>query len=252
MKPITLYSYPTSPYAQKVGCYLKYKHLDYSFVAVNPLHNKEIAFSQQTQVPVLMIGDEWRKNSSDLGVWLDELHPDRPILPVDQNAREKVLAIDGWISSSLIPSYFRGGVEWENTWNAIRNGWKLASAVNDATPLPFFIRMIWPFAVKRAPFINRMVSQLDLTESLADMNVRLQKEFKEHLAEGPFLGSQSLPTLADLSAFPIIASSTFMGMKREQAVINDPAIRAWAKRVHSHLPKNPLLVPDSMLETLEL
>jgi hypothetical protein len=50
--------------------------------------------------------------------------------------------------------------------------------VNDATPLPFFIRMIWPFAVKRAPFINRMVSQLDLTESLADMNVRLQKRIQ--------------------------------------------------------------------------
>lgn len=252
MQAITLYSYPTSPYAQKVGCYLKYKNLDYNFVAVNPLNNKEIAFSKQKQVPVLMIGDEWRKNSSDLGLWLDELYPNKPILPADKNAKEKILNIDQWVSHSLIPSYFRSAVEWENTWNSIRNGWKLANAVSHATPIPFYIRMIWPFAVKRAPFITRMVNQLDLTETLADMNNRLQQEFKHHLAEGPFLGGQSVPTLADLSAFPIIASSTFMGMHRGQSVISDPAIQAWAKRVHIHLPKNPLLVPDSLLATLEL
>ena len=252
MNSITLYSYPTSPYAQKVGCYLKYKGLDFNFVGVNPVNNKEIKFTHQRQVPVLLIGDEWRKNSSDLGIWLDELYPEKPILPGDKNVQEKVLEIDQWISNSLIPSYFRGAVEWENTWNSIRNGWKLASTVSNATPLPFYIRMIWPFAVKRAPFIKRMVSQLDLTESMSDMNTRLQNEFKEHLADGPFLGNQSELTLADLSAFPIIAGSTLMGMKRGQTLISDPTIQAWAKRVYEHLPKNPLLVPDSLLATTEL
>ena len=41
--PIRLYSYPTSPYTQKVGCYLNNKKLDYELVGVNPKTTAEIA-----------------------------------------------------------------------------------------------------------------------------------------------------------------------------------------------------------------
>lgn len=34
MSEIQLFSYPTSPYAQKVGCYLKYKKLDFELVGL--------------------------------------------------------------------------------------------------------------------------------------------------------------------------------------------------------------------------
>ena len=55
MSSIQLFSYATSPYAQKVGCYLKYKQLDFKFIPVNPLTNEQIAFTRQQQVPVLQI-----------------------------------------------------------------------------------------------------------------------------------------------------------------------------------------------------
>jgi hypothetical protein len=35
---IQLLSYPTSPYAMKVGCYLKYKQLAFKFIATCPLN----------------------------------------------------------------------------------------------------------------------------------------------------------------------------------------------------------------------
>jgi len=120
--PIQLFSYPTSPYAQKVGCYLKYKQLDYKLVAVNPLNNTEIRFTRQRQVPVLQIGNQWRKDSSELGLWLDELYPQKPIMPVDEAERDKVLLIDRWISDSLIPTSFRRAVEWESPVASILNG----------------------------------------------------------------------------------------------------------------------------------
>lgn len=249
---IQLFSYPTSPYAQKVGCYLKYKQLEFELVGVNPMSNAEIAFTNQQQVPVLKIGTEWRKRSSELGFWLDELFPTRPILPNDDQSRETIVGIDNWISSAIIPSAFRYAVEWQNAWHSITNGWRLARAVNSETPLPLYAKLIWPFAVKRAPFIQHIIAQLDLSEPMSVMNSRLQKEFISHLGVGPFLGEQSHPTLADLSAFPAVASGRLMGMRRKQSLIDEPAILNWAKRVQCYLPSNPLLVADRLLTTKTL
>jgi len=248
MPSIQLFSYPTSPYAQKVGCYLKYKRLDFKLIPVNPLTNDQIAFTRQRQVPVLQIGDEWRKDSSALGIWLNDLYPERPILPSDEAARAAILDIDDWISQSLITSVFRYAVEWQNLWYSITNGWRLSRAVSNGTKLPRYVRLIWPFGIKRAPFIVKMVNALDLSESIPQMNRRLQQEFLEHLGDGPFLGSQPQVSLADLSAFPPIASGWFMGMKTKQSLLEHPEIRAWAKRIHAELPANPLLVPDKLLK----
>lgn len=41
-----------------MGCCLYYKNLPFEFVPVNPMDAREIAFTRQTQVPVLQIGDE--------------------------------------------------------------------------------------------------------------------------------------------------------------------------------------------------
>jgi len=218
MKKIKLYSYPTSPYAQKVSCYLHYKKLDFEFVPVNPMTNAEIAFTQQRQ------------------------------LPQDQLARNTVIEVDQWVSQSLIPSVFRYAVEWQNPIHSISNGWRLSKAVSNATKLPFYARFLWPFAVKKAKFIVDMVDQMDLTETLPQMNIRLQNEFIEHLNGGPFLAGQQEVSLADLSAFPPIVNSYFMGMKTKQALRDHPEVLAWAKRVHEQLPNNPFLVPEHLLE----
>ena len=80
MADIKLYGYSTSPYVRKVACCLYYKQLPFEFVPVNPVDPSEIAFTGQTQVPVLQIGDEWRIDSTPLALWLDELFPERPCL----------------------------------------------------------------------------------------------------------------------------------------------------------------------------
>jgi len=121
---------------------------------------------------------------------------------------------------------FRGAYEWQSSYNSIRNGWKLSRAVSDATPLPRFVRLIWPFGVKRAP----------------------QQEFIEHLAGGDFFAGRSQLTMADLSAFPIVVNAYMMGMRAKSFWLDEPEINAWAKRVSAHLPENPLLVPDKFIE----
>lgn len=79
-----------------------------------------------------------------------------------------------------------------------------------------------------------------------------ENEFLAHLSDGPFLGQQTTISLADLSAFPIVTSGHFMGIKTNQALKDHPEILAWAKRVHADLPANPLLVPDKLLRRYSL
>ena len=93
-----------------------------------------------------------------------------------------------------------------------------------------------------------MVEQMDLNESIIDMNSRLQNEFIAHLGDGPYLGNQANITLADLSAFPIIMNGHFMGMKTKQSLKEHPEVLTWAKRVYAELPMNPMLVPDKLLK----
>lgn len=244
---ISLYTYPTSPYGMKVACYLAYKNIPYRFVPVNPVTNRQIRFTGQRQVPVLEIDGEWRKESSELGIWLDELFPQPPLLGTDEIERQQILRIDHWISDAFIPAVFREAYEWESARRGIINGWRLARFVNDASSIPLPVRALWPFLVKRAGFIVRMMDMLDLDESIADMRQRLADEFLAHLAGGPYLGGLEQPSLADLSIYPIILFGERTGIQGF-ARKDDAAFQRWARAVQSNLPENPLLVPARLLK----
>jgi len=245
---IRLLAYPTSPYALKVACYLKFKQLDFDFVPVHPVTNREIRFTQQRQVPVLVIDGEWRKESSALGLWLNSLFPDPPLLGRTDEEAQRILAIDRWISDELIPGRFREAYQWESPLRSIRNGWRLASVVHQSTPIPWVLRALWPLLVKQAGFVKRMMKMMDLSEPLPVMRLRLRETFLQHLAGGPFLGGLTEPSLADLSAYPIVVSGYLMGMEAPPGgVLEDPEIVQWCQRVQARLPDNPLLVDDSLI-----
>lgn len=253
-KNITLYTYPTSPYGMKVGCYLKYKKLKYNFVPVNPVVPKQIKFTRQRQVPVLKIGDEWRKDSSKIGTWLDTLYPEYPLLRLNEEENARLLEIDKWVSNQLIPSYvFRNAVEWDSIFMGLHNGWTLAKSVHSATPIPLALRVLWPILIKNARFIVRMMDMVDMKESKLNMRKRLTNQFEEHLADGPYLGGLTEPSLADLSAFPVIVFGSMMGLKAQgSTMLDNPAILNWAHRIQSRLPRNPLLIPDELMVNFTL
>lgn len=244
---IRLFSFPTSPYAMKVGCYLAYKKLNYELVGVSPITFKQVAFTDRKQVPVLSINEDWKLESSEIGVWLDEKFPDRAILPESQADRERVFAIDQWISDQLIPTMFRAVVDWPSTGVGMKNGWKLARAVNESTPMPFWVQKMWPILIRKAPFIVSMVNEQDRSVSLKDAQQKLVDEFIEHLADGPFLGGLQRPTLADLSAYPIITFPYRFGLQGDADWRSHSAIARWIKDVEKHLPENPFLVGSQLL-----
>ena len=74
MANIKLYGYATSPYVRKTGCFLYYKGIDFTHVPVNPIKPKAtIGHTNGTQVPVLEVGGEWRRESSDHALRYDHL-----------------------------------------------------------------------------------------------------------------------------------------------------------------------------------
>ena len=247
MTEITLYGYATSPFVRKGGCFLHYKELPFTFTPVNPVNPDAIAFTGGPQVPVLKIGDEWRRESSALGLWLDELYPEKPLLPADPQEREKALAVDGWISETFLPSFFRAGVDAPDDLRHRHRAWRLAALVSSHTPLPEEVRNGWPDLLRRAPFIQEMLKPLDRTEPLEAMQMRIGAEMLSHLGEGPFLGGLKEPSMADFSLFPQLTFGVVAGLEHELSAAKVPTLKAWLQRVAEHLPEQPLLIQDFMV-----
>jgi glutathione S-transferase len=189
---VKLYGYATSPYVRKTGCFLYYKGIDFTHVPVNPLKPEAtIGHTNGTQVPVLEVGGEWRRESSDHAHWLDELFPEKPLYPIAH--RETIDEIDRWISDTYLPSLFRAAIDGGFNTRFLRRAWRLAALVNADTPLPLPVRLIWPLGLRRAPFIQHMAQHMDLTESYEDMRVRLFTELVAHIGDGPFMGGLDQP-----------------------------------------------------------
>lgn len=247
MTEIKLYGYSTSPFVRKLGCCLYYKKIPFEFIPVNPTDPQEIAFSKQTQVPVLQIGKEWRNDSTALAIWLDELFPENPLFGNNDEEREYILKIDDWITNSLIIGIFRSLYEAKVTASYRHTAWRLAAIVSSQTPLPDEIRSAWPDLLKMAPFIQQMMTDVDSSETISEMHTRIALELLENLKGGPFLGGFEQPSLADFAVFPQLVFSYMVGIEQELSISLEPSLNNWINCVKTHLPRNPILVPDYMI-----
>jgi len=247
MTDIKLYGYSTSPFVRKVGCCLYYKQLPFEFVPVNPVDPMEIAFSAQTQVPVLQIGDEWRKDSTPLALWLDELFPERPLFGQNEEEKQAILEMDQWVSNSLILSGFRSVYETPMNARLRHMAWRLVSVVSSQTPLAEEVRNAWPDLLQTAPFIKHMMCHIDKSESVSDMRGRVGIQLIENLKDGPFFGGRTEPSLVDFAIFPQLVFSYAIGIDDELLPAQIPVVRGWLGRVLEYMPENPLLAPDYMI-----
>ncbi len=247
MTKIKLYGYPTSPYVRKLACCIYFKQLPFEFVPVNPTNPSAIAFTGQTQVPVLQIGDEWRVDSTPLALWLEELYPERPLFGHSDEERKQILELDQWVSDSLILSGFRGVYEAQMNARFRHMAWRLAAVVSSQTPLTEEVRNAWPHLVQTVPFIKHMMCDVDQSESAAEMRARVGMELIENLGDGPYFGGRTEPSLVDFAILPQLVFSYAVGIEDELLPAKIPAVKDWLDRILKHLPENPLLVPDYVM-----
>ena len=245
MKNVKLYGYATSPYVRKTGCFLYYKGVEFTHVPVNPLKpDATIGHTNGTQVPVLEVDGEWRRESSDHARWLDELFPEKPLYPLEHQAT--IDEIDGWISDTYLTSMFRMAIDGPFNKQFVSRAWRLAAIVNADTPLPFPVRLIWPLGLRRASFIQHMAKHLDLNESYDDMQDRIFSELVGHIGDGPYMGGLDQPTMLDFAVFPQLVFGYMFGLQESLSAAMDPVVKGWLKRVSKHLPENPTLAADNM------
>lgn len=244
---IELFLFPTSPYAMKVECYLAYMQLDYQRVGVNPISFKQVDFTGKRQVPVLKIADEWKLDSQAIGVWLEDRFPGSFLLGSSETERTKILSLDNWVNEQLIPAMFRIVVDWPSMPIGFGNGWKLARAVNRSTPMPLWVRLMWPIFLRKARFITNMMNNLDRSVSLQDSQSKLVRDFEKQLNGGPFLGGRDQPSMVDLSAFPVIVFPYRFGLQGDANWLENTQVMSWIDAMRLRLPENPLLVDTVQL-----
>ena len=248
---IKLYGYATSPYVRKTGAFLYYKKLPFTHVPVNPFATEDTPGKfGGTQVPVLEIDDEWRRESSDHALWLDEKFPERPLCPAEH--REKILEIDDWVSHSFLMLNFRGALDEDDSLQRRFRFWRLAAIVSAHTPLPGEVRNQWPELVQNAPFIHAMKQHMNMHESTRDMQTRVMAELIGHIGEGPYIGGFAQPTMLDLAIVPQLLFGFFTGLEEKLAVFQAPSLKDWIIRVAGYLPENPVLAHNMvMVRTLK-
>ncbi|MFT5482205.1 MAG: glutathione S-transferase, partial [Halieaceae bacterium] len=230
MKSVRLYGYATSPYVRKTGCFLYYKGIEFTHVPVNPADPEAtIGHTNGTQVPVLEVNGEWRRESSDHAHWLDELIPEKPLCLSEHRA--KIDEIDRWISDTFLTSIFRGAIEADLNLQFRFRAWRLAALVSAQTPLTEDVRNHWPVILREAPFIQDMARHMDLTESYSDMQVRIFSELLGHLGDGPYMGGLEQPSMLDFAVFPQLVCGYMFGLEENLSAATHPTIKDWLKRV---------------------
>ena len=244
---IVLFVYPTSPFVAKVSVVLAYLRLDHSFVAVSPIDPHEIGFTRQRQVPVLSIGGNWRTGSSDIGRWLARVAGREDLLGNGDADVSAINEVDHWVDAALIPLLFDQISRPALSFSRMRDCWRLARIVHQASPLPVWARAAWPFIVPRAPFVSSMLAQSRNSQSLSRHEQRVAEEFEDRLGYGPFLTERDAISIADLFAFAAMAAPFLMGISRPWLFDGKPKIRRWMQRLASVLPSNPLPCHDKFV-----
>lgn len=240
--PIRLYTYAMSPFAAKVHGFLLFKRLLFECFYVNPLRVRA-DLPVGRQIPVLTVGQESRADSTPIGLWLDELFPERPLLPSAGPERERLLAVDAWVSDRLIPGSFRSypgeGLD------LFRNGWKLSHVMARTARggLPFGLRIAWPLVIRRVAFVRRLVAQADDGLPVRASKLALYDAFVERLEGGPFVGGRDAPSLPDLSAYPQFALYWATGFHGSEDIQGHAELMAWLRRMHPFVSGDPPMVP---------
>lgn len=118
-----LYGLRPSFYTRKVDAMLRTMDLPYEFrlKTAADAPRIETAAGGYTRFPVLETPEgEWLTDSTSIGLWLDERHPEAAILPNDPVMRAAALMLDDWIDEWLIrPTiYWRVSDEENRRWVA--------------------------------------------------------------------------------------------------------------------------------------
>ena len=109
MPEITLYSAPSCPYAQRTRLLLHEKGLAYTQVDIDLKQTPDwyLAISPTGKVPLLRHGDDTVWESAAINEYLEETHPEPPLMPPSPLDRARVRIAVDFANTYFAPLYYK-------------------------------------------------------------------------------------------------------------------------------------------------
>jgi len=243
MRNIQLYSFALSPYALKVKCYLLFLDATFETIQIEPMKIRTVLPVGKT-VPVLTVDDESRNESSDLGNWLNELYPEKKLVPV--SLIEKTKITDKWVNNRLINHAFRQSLGFDDSLIVKAKKRLHLSKVLDQTVPNGVSRgfRLFHMLFVGLTFVKHHVATTDRTRSLSDLKIELADEFEELLEGGPFLSGSQAPTMSDLSAYPQIVQPKIVN--GDEYFLPGKTIKDWVFAMEIAIPNLKYCFPEEI------
>ena len=243
-EPIVLYTYSNSPFGAKVYWALVFKRVEFEIINVNPLTTKEIAFSNQSIVPVLKVGSKWTQDSRENCLWLEELYPDRSFAGSSVAQREAIIEADQWVTDNITALHFFSCIDTRVSQITKRNAMRMANVILPTTKsIPGWFKKavipFWPLMLRKAGFVKRAANMLDTKKDINVLHDEVLRGFEERISKTGFLSGTEQLSFADLAAFAEIAFCSTYEFEGTLNTTSSEAVSDWYDRVRNELPKNP-------------
>ncbi len=222
---LTLYQFEISPFCDKIRRVLHLKGLDYQVRDISLLETLTALrkISPTGKVPCLDYHGTHLVDSTNIAHFLEQKHPDPPLVPRDPRLRGLCHILEDWADESLY--FYEMSLRFTRPHNAKR--WVPAVAALD----PAVIRLAAPYLVPshmRAILVKQGVGKKPPEMILEDVERHLAA-LEGWLGQGPYLLGDAL-SLADLAVFAQL--NCIRGADEGARLLAQrPPLAAWMERV---------------------
>jgi glutathione S-transferase len=243
-EPVGLYTFANSPFGAKVYWALVFKRAEFDMTYVNPLTTKEIAFSKQSIVPVLKVGQKWLQDSRESCLWLEELYPDRPFCGSTAIQQEAVIEADQWVTDNITALHFFSCIDKRESQTTKRNAMRMANVILPTTEsLPGWFKKavipVWPLLLRTAGFVKRAANRLDTKKDIKVLHAEVLQAFEDRASKTGFIAGTEQLSFADIAAFAEVAFCSTYEFEGTLNTTSSTAVSTWYNQVKAALPANP-------------
>lgn len=222
---IDVYQFEISPYCDKVRRCLNFKGIAFQTheISMQDAVTKISKVNKIGKLPAITDGDRSIGDSTDIALYLEETHPDPPLLPSDARERALCLALEDWADESLY--FYELYLRFAVSRNADK--WVPVLTAKDSELVQRASRFVIPRHMKGI-LAKQGLGRKSYSQVVSDMH--RHADTVVGLLEGqPWLVGQRL-TLADIAVY---AQWFCIGGSIEgaEAIEKRPSLAAWMQRV---------------------